>query len=151
MFLVFQLLGIFSLSAILVITGTLRDSSTQYLFVILANWPDMAGPTLTRIRFSLLIWLNKLDSAKFALVVGGTATTIFWFWVSTLPTSSRLPPPCCSSSSFWSLYWERSRRSSSVSDCEALNNHPLGRVIKLDADNDNNACYFYWIFVVNAS
>ena len=40
--------------------------------------------------FSLLIWINKSNSTKeFALiVVEGTATTAYWFWVSWLPTSS---------------------------------------------------------------
>ena len=40
--------------------------------------------------FSLLIWLNKSDSTKefVLIVVGGTATTAHWFWVSWLTTSS---------------------------------------------------------------
>ena len=60
------------------------------------------------------------------------------------------PPPCCSFSLLSSLYWERFSCSSSISDCESLSK-TLGRVINHHVHKDNNACCFYWIFVVIVS
>ena len=40
-----------------------------------ANWPDMAGPTLSGIRFSLLIWVNYSNSVEFTR--DSTATIVF--------------------------------------------------------------------------
>lgn len=113
-------LGIFSFSAISVITGTLLDSSTQYRFATSANlpgqgWSSIICNEVLNVNLISQVYLCGVCSHcrrhchSCLLVLGKKVTHI-----------SVITPICCLSSSLSSLYQQRSSCSSSISDCEAL-------------------------------